>query len=84
MYSTEEGEDMLQNRGEKVTDCLAWERAALSHLSNRYREESEQKNQGTDRNMHSVMCLKVLKVHACVQNVQNRRTHRCLLQKGGL
>ncbi len=47
MYSTEEGEDMLQNRGEKVTDCLAWERAALSHLSNRYREESEQKNQGT-------------------------------------
>ena len=42
--STEEGEDTVQNRGEKVTYYLAWEHADLSHPSNRYRDEPEQKD----------------------------------------
>ena len=42
--STEEGENTVQNRGEKVTYYLAWEHADLSHPSNRYRDEPEQKN----------------------------------------
>ena len=42
--STEEGENTVQNRGEKVTYYLAWEHADLSHPSNRYRDEPEQKD----------------------------------------
>ena len=42
--SAEEGEDTVQNRGEKVTYYLAWEHADLSHPSNRYRDEPEQKD----------------------------------------
>ena len=42
--TTEEGENTVQNRGEKVTYYLAWEHADLSHPSNRYRDEPEQKN----------------------------------------
>ncbi len=42
--STEEGEDTVQNRGEKVAYYLAWEHADLSHPSNRYRDEPEQKD----------------------------------------
>ena len=42
--TTEEGENTVQNRGEKVTYYLAWEHADLSHPSNRYRDEPEQKD----------------------------------------
>ena len=42
--TTEEGENTVQNRGEKVTYYLAWGHADLSHPSNRYRDEPEQKN----------------------------------------